>query len=190
MDERCEKWVYFKQQNRIYMLGEELLFTEGAEWMGTQARRWRLGSHWCRALILVQRGLLAATSCPLSVRWWREAEGGRFVGPKRTGKAIEGRAEGGERRERPSLGCRLLFRDFTCCSISGGGGGEWGTGGGSRREEWWNCSAACLWSCLATVSLLQQQTYECSAETAGVWQPETHQHLADETRFAKRENSL
>lgn len=32
--------------------------------MSTQTIKWILGSRWCRALILVEPGLLAATNCP------------------------------------------------------------------------------------------------------------------------------
>lgn len=64
-------------QNRLESntLGRELFLSEGARWMSTQTIRLRLGSWCCRALILVQPGLLAATSCPFSVRRWRQREG-------------------------------------------------------------------------------------------------------------------
>ena len=68
-----------------------------------------------QSTILMQPGLLAATSCPFSVRRWRqrEGEGERetgyrhrggdregICGPKRIGRGIEGKDERGEDRRK------------------------------------------------------------------------------------------
>lgn len=156
------------------MLGWDLLIFKGVGWMCTQTITLRFSSRWCRALILMQPGLLPATSCPFSVRRCRQRKRDRVEtqrGRQRKGlwaeKELEERLR--ERRaDRRKTCVQAVWRLHwhTCYSSAGkkeGVGGK--TGGESRRQEYWNCLAACPCPCLATVSLPQWQTYECLAET-------------------------
>lgn len=104
----CSCFLSTAEYNTL-MLGRELLFSEEAGWMSTQNIKRSLGSRWCRALILVLPGLLAATSCPLSVKWWRQSErqstnteGEREKGVafKRSGRETKGKEERKEDRRK------------------------------------------------------------------------------------------
>ncbi len=183
------------------MIGRELLFSEGAGWMSTH-KRWRLGSRWCRALILVQPGLLAATSCPFSVRWRRQRERDRVETQRerqRKGLPAEKNWKRNRRKGREGRGQKeslvwKLFGDCTDTRVTQQQGRKRRVGEHWRRG--WETGVVkllsslsvfvpgyCLFTAMADIwvfgrdnrSVTELQRLEA-----------THQCLADETRLAQR----